>query len=200
MVKAIFFDLGGVLVTEVFRIFGRWLAGRKNIPIEKFRELVRPHWLKYRLGEIDGIDFMQGVIGDLGIDADPEELLDYTCSMMAVDDAVLSMVKRLKSSGRYKLGVISNNSFEWSAHAKETLGLSKYFDVWVVSCDVSLAKPEPDIYEYSIDKLGMKPGDCVFIDDKQVNIDSSSKLGMRALLFTDAAKLESDLKGLGVYF
>ena len=198
MIKAIFFDIGGVLVTEVFRIFGSWAADKKKISIGMFKELVRPHWLKYRLGELDGIDFMQGVIDDLGIEADPEEILDYTCSMMKTDDAVLSIVKRIKSSGRYRLGVISKNSFEWSAHGKETLGLGKYFDVWVVSCEVSLAKPEPGIYEYAIEKLSMKPDDCVFIDDKQVNVDSASKLGMHALLFTDAKKLEKDLASLGV--
>jgi putative hydrolase of the HAD superfamily len=200
MIKAILFDLGGVVVSDVFTIFDGWLAKRCNLPIDKVKERRRPIWQEYELGNMDGIDFMQGVIDALHIEEDPERLLDDTFPLIRPDKSVVELVGRLKRSGKYVLGVVSNNSFEWSEHSKETLGLGRYFDAWVVSCDISCKKPGRDIYLFAAEKLGVKPEECIFIDNMPANVQGAIAVGMNALLFRDAEHLESELRSLGVSF
>ncbi|MFN8722844.1 MAG: HAD family hydrolase [Rhodospirillales bacterium] len=68
----------------------------------------------------------------------------------------------------------------------------------VVSGEVGLLKPEPEIYRRLFDDHRLAPGDTVFIDDVQKNVDGAKAVGMHALLFTDAARLRKDLEGFGL--
>uniref|UniRef100_A0AC34GMT4 Epoxide hydrolase n=1 Tax=Panagrolaimus sp. ES5 TaxID=591445 RepID=A0AC34GMT4_9BILA len=56
-----------------------------------------------------------------------------------------------------------------------------YFDVIVESCKVNMRKPFPDIYKYTLEKLGLKPEECIFIDDLQMNCETAEKLGIKSI-------------------
>jgi putative hydrolase of the HAD superfamily len=67
------------------------------------------------------------------------------------------------------------------------------FDVLVWSYQLRMAKPDPAIYRYTLDKLGLPAAETLFIDDREVNIEAAAALGMKALLFTTVAQLRADL-------
>lgn len=68
----------------------------------------------------------------------------------------------------------------------------------VVSGEVGLLKPEPEIYRRLLDDHGLAAEDTVFIDDVQKNVDGAKAVGMHAVLFTDAVRLRKDLEGFGL--
>ena len=72
------------------------------------------------------------------------------------------------------------------------------FDVQVWSYLLGIAKPDPAIYLYTLNELGVRPEESLFLDDKQVNIDAALALGMQALQFSNVEQLRADLIAVGL--
>ncbi|MFH1063543.1 MAG: HAD family phosphatase [Candidatus Woesearchaeota archaeon] len=200
MIKAVLFDLGGVLVTDIVRVLEEFVSKTAGIPIDKVQLVRRDHWSNYELSKMSGIEFMQKEIDNAGMKMSPQELLERSYDMIEYYADSVDMVKRLKATGRYKLGVISNNTLEWARFEKDDMGLGQYFDVWISSADVNECKPMHSIYLLAAERLGIDPSDCVFIDDKQKCIAGAVEVGMVGIQFEDAKQLEAELKQLGLDF
>jgi putative hydrolase of the HAD superfamily len=74
----------------------------------------------------------------------------------------------------------------------------KLFSGALISCRLKLCKPEPAIYEHALRAYGLEARDTVFIDDVDVNVAAAAQLGIRTVLFRDAAQCERELRALGV--
>ncbi|HII72558.1 TPA: HAD family phosphatase [Candidatus Woesearchaeota archaeon] len=197
-IKAIFFDLGGVLVTEILRIIEGAFSEETGSSREEVRKVRDRYWLDSELGRMSGREFMANIVGDLGLKKDPDALVEKSCSLITVKEDVLEILKKIGATGRYKLGVISNNTFEWSDHSKNTLGLGKYFDFWLVSCDIGVKKPDPEIFDVAAKMVELEREECLLIDDKQRNIGAAASAGMKCILFKDSEQLLEDLNSLGI--
>lgn len=106
------------------------------------------------------------------------------------------LLTRLKQKG-YHLYGLSN----WCNKVYETMkeyDIFSLLDGFVVSSDVQMLKPYPEIYQCLFDKFNLNPAECIFTDDKMENIVGSEKAGMKAILFQNAAQLERELKDLGI--
>lgn len=73
-----------------------------------------------------------------------------------------------------------------------------YFDVFLSSCYLEVRKPDEAIYRRALDITQRKPKECVFIDDRALNLECARELGMRAIQFKDAAQLERELKAMSI--
>jgi 2-haloacid dehalogenase len=82
-------------------------------------------------------------------------------------------------------------------HAKERAFFARFRDI-VVSGEVKLLKPDPAIYYLALDRFGLKPGQVLFIDDRDINVAGALAVGMKAHLFTDAAALRARLETEGL--
>ena len=76
--------------------------------------------------------------------------------------------------------------------ARRRFAVLEVFGDIVVSGEVGLVKPDPAIYRLALERFGLSPGSCVFVDDRAVNVDGARAVGMRAVRFTDAATLRTD--------
>ena len=74
--------------------------------------------------------------------------------------------------------------------------IDELFDAVVISGDVGLHKPQPEIYLLACERLGVEPGDCVFVDDLRENCEGAEAVGMTAILHRDTAETISQLEGL----
>ncbi len=198
MVKAIIFDLGGVLVSDVFTILDKTLAKEAGVTPKDVYSIRRNHWTEYELGKISGVEFMSRVLRALDLSSDPDKILAKTFPLIKADREMIGVVKRLRLSGKFKLGVLSNNSKEWSQYSKDVLGLGKYFDSWIVSCDLGMKKNQKEIYIAASKSLGLAPEECLFIDNKEVNVEGAKSVGMEALHFSGKDKLVKQLKDIGI--
>ncbi len=91
-------------------------------------------------------------------------------------------MRELRGRG-YKMAICTNNIREWEAHWRAMLPIDKIFDVVVDSAFVGSRKPEPRIYEITLERLGASPAGTVFVDDVEVNCEGAQALGINAVRF-----------------
>jgi putative hydrolase of the HAD superfamily len=200
MIKAIFFDLGGVLVHDLFSETDRFLASKLRIPEDAVKQARLKYWRRLKFGRCSCNAFWRGFLAELDAKVSVEQMSEMTYKIMKLMPASIALLKRLSKSGRYKLGIITNNSHEWSEYAKRNLHIRRHFDDWVSSSDVHLAKPRKSMYILAAKRLKVSPSECVFIDNQKKNVDGAIKAGMKAIHFKNARQLEKELKKLGVEF
>ena len=105
------------------------------------------------------------------------------------------LLKELKASGHRIFG-LTNWSSETFYKIEGRYPIFSLLDGKVVSGDVGLLKPDPAIYRLLMDRFGLSPENCVFIDDNPANVHGAEAVGIRAIQFTSAAALRCDLAAL----
>jgi HAD superfamily hydrolase (TIGR01509 family) len=185
VIKAIIFDCFGVILVDAFDAvytkFGGDVAKDHDFIVQTFYE-------SHSGGAFSG-DVLSKHLG-----IDPKLWRQTINEGSTLNQAVLDYVAELRA--QYKTAMLSNVG---AGRLPELFGpgvLEKYFDAWVGSGDIGYAKPEPEAYEVTADRLGVRLDECVFIDDRQHYVDGATAVGMRALLFTSLNQLKSDLEML----
>lgn len=95
----------------------------------------------------------------------------------------INIIRGVEKSWFYKMAIISNDSSRWSKYLREKFDINKYFHVLSISGDLKIQKPDKRIFQLTIDQLGCKAEDCIYVDDREVNLEAASKVGMRPVLF-----------------
>lgn len=109
--------------------------------------------------------------------------------------AVLDTVAR---SGKYLIGAINNEPFELNEYRIKKFDLRRDFLVFFSSCYVHSRKPEETIYRMALQITQRPAEECIFIDDRALNLDCPRRMGMNAILYQNAAQLRSELQKYGV--
>ena len=94
------------------------------------------------------------------------------------------------------MALLTNNVREWEPHWRAKLpDIDEIFEVVVDSAFVGMRKPDPAIYELTLERLGggLRAGDCVFVDDVEVNCEAARSLGMLAVHFVDSEQALAEL-------
>ena len=110
-------------------------------------------------------------------------------------DGMPAIVRALAKRG-IPLFAISNFGAESWAQFRPTAPIFDIFVAIVISAEERLIKPDSAIFELALDRFARRPEQCLFIDDRQDNIEAAEALGMAGHHFRDAVRLESDLKAL----
>ena len=107
------------------------------------------------------------------------------------------LLRQLKEKG-YRLFMLSNTSSRWHVFWKE-VSAGKYFEDTLISADVGLVKPDPEIFRLAFRKFQVVPEETVFIDDRAINAEAAFYTGIQAFVFhDDLQELRRWLRGLGV--
>ena len=198
MPKAIIFDVGGVLISDLFERYDQIAADRIGVSLDDFRKMRKKHWGDCRLGKIHSAEFWRRILSEFSKEDMLKDVVKGAYKVMKINRHILVIVKKLAKSGRYKLGVVSNNSFEWSHYAKSVIGLGKYFSVWISSSDVGMKKPDKEIFLLASDRLGVSPKDCIFIDNSKTNVAGAVAAGLTGIHYTTPSRLLKELRDLGI--
>lgn len=186
--KAIILDMYGVILKDPGEGFYTYV--NQTFPNLTPAEIY-PIWDKADVGEISSLEVLKrlGFTGDLA--AIEKTYLDT----VEVNEDFYAFATEMKK--HYKLALLSNDSGEWSRYFREKFDLNQYFDVITVSGDVKMKKPNPQIYELTLERLGLVAGDCVYVDDRRYNLSAAEAVGIKAVLFNsrgveyDGAAVES---------
>ena len=190
------FDFGGVLTTNVFDSFREFCEREDLDPLtvkRLFREDERALAELRRLerGELTEEEFAERFGPLLGIE-DSEGLVDRLFAGMKADEAMLDAVEEAKRAG-VRTGLISNS---WGRGRYDRDRFPRLFDGVVISGEVGLHKPEPEIYRLGAERVGLKPHECVFVDDLRENCAGAEAVGMTAVLHRGAETTLPRLEGL----
>jgi len=152
-------------------------------------------------GKLNGLTFWRKVTTDAGLKLDVAtigELALWDARMWTTENpAMLAWQQMLKQRG-ILTAILSNIGDTVLANMLREHKWIPRFDVLVWSYQLHMAKPDEAIFRHTLKKLGTKPEETLFIDDKQVNIDAANAVGMKGLLFTDVEKLRTDLVAMGL--
>ena len=122
----------------------------------------------------------------------PEGLIDSMFEGMKPEPAMVEAVRELRAGGLHT-GMLSNS---WStAHYDREL-LAELFDDIVISAEVGMHKPQPEIYRLAAKRLDVDPAQCLFVDDLRENCEGAETVGMTAIRFRDPAQAISRLAEL----
>jgi putative hydrolase of the HAD superfamily len=104
---------------------------------------------------------------------------------------MIDYMRRLRDRG-YRLAICTNNVREWESRWRAMLPVEEIFDVVVDSAFVGARKPEPLIYELTLERLGVSAGAALLIDDIEINCEAARGLGMGAVWFRDTEQAMAD--------
>lgn len=187
VIKAIVFDCFGVLAT----------SGRKalNQKFPQFRNEIEDIFHQADYGLLSTHQKMSQMLMDLlGVSA--KEVESYFWGVSFRDEAVINWVKGLKSLGQYKIGLLSNVGVETFEKFFDADEQKELFDKVVLSYDVGVAKPDVAIFQITAEKLGVKPSECVMIDDTPLNIEAAINAGMQGIQFITLGQSRDELNKL----
>jgi putative hydrolase of the HAD superfamily len=110
-----------------------------------------------------------------------------------IDQDMLRFIQ--KCHGTYKTALLSNADSSLRIKLEE-LGLSSLFDKIILSKEVGVQKPDPKIFQLTLDLLYTKPEETIFIDDSAQNVATANSLGIKSIRFVSAPQLKNDLERL----
>ena len=201
-IKTIFWDVGGVLLTNGWDINERarvLTALGVDLPAyESIHDEVNFFWER---GLISAEDFFERTVLETNpqLNLTFERLWQLVCAESKVlHQECFDLLASLKRSGLHRLATLNNESRELNNHRIDAFHLRHFFDYFICSGYVHEMKPLPDIYRAATDISGCAPEAALFIDDNQENCEAARKLGMRAIHLETPAQLRASLTQLGI--
>ncbi len=192
-IRAIFFDLGGVIVRTEFQAPRQRLAERLGMDYEELVRLVFESETS-RTASLGGISedaHWEAVARQLGRPDEAKALRDEFFAGDALDRALVDFIRSLRP--RWKIGLISN---AWSGLRQNISerGFDDAFDGLVISAEVGVLKPKAEIYLLALDQLAVSPGEALFVDDFLENVEGARAVGMSAIHFKDREQAIREVK------
>ena len=184
--RGLLVDFGGVLTTNVFQSFKQF-AEQEGLDRDAVKRAFRDDREALRLlrrlerGEIEIDEFEPRFAERLGLAPDRVEgLVGRLFAGIGPEERMLDAVRRARENG-VKTGLISNSWGEGGIDYDDSM-LDELFDAIVISGEVGLHKPEPEIFRLGAERLGVEPAECVFVDDLRENCEGAEAVGMTAIL------------------
>jgi putative hydrolase of the HAD superfamily len=194
-IKAVVCDFGGVLTTPLLASFA---AIQDEIGIsaeslgramrEGLREGEEIPLFKLERGEISEDEFLErltdGLEPILGHRPHLHHFRHMFFDALDPNEPMIELMRELRASG-LEMAMLTNNVREWEPLWRSMLPVDEIFATIVDSAFVGARKPEPRIYELTLERIGMAAEDCLFIDDLQHNCEGAEAIGMSAVHFRD---------------
>lgn len=192
-------DFGGVLTTNVFESFAKFCAD-EGLPPERvahaFRSEPEPRQLLFdlELGTLPAEEFSPRFAAAIGLPPERADgMVERLFSHAEADTAMLEAVAAAKRAGK-RTGLISNSWGEALKYDRDAF--PDLFDGWVISHEVGLRKPDPEIYALGAERIGLPPEACVFVDDLGGNLKPAKALGMATVKHVTAERTIPQLEEL----
>jgi putative hydrolase of the HAD superfamily len=196
----ILFDVGGVLLTNGWDHCERAAAvARFGLDAEAFETRNAEVSAAWERGEINLNQYLDAAVFYEPRGFSRDEFFNFMLTQsQLLPDGAMGILAELSASKKYMLGALNNEARETNDFRFGEFDLRRYLKVAFSSCYVGLRKPEPAMYGRALDILGGPPERIVFIDDREENVEGGANAGMKAIRFTGAEALRTDLKNLGV--
>ena len=200
MIKNILFDMGQVLIRFDQPHFIRRLGIEGDDVKLLMREVFRSvEWVQMDRGSLREEDAFRSISARL-----PQRLHDAAWKLICMwdrpileIDGMYELVKELKDLG-YGIYLLSNASVRQHDYWPR-IPASRFFDGKLISADVHVIKPQPEIYRLCLEKFGLKAEECFFIDDAPANIEGALCCGIAGAVFHgDAKLLRGQLRAAGI--
>ena len=198
-ISAVFCDVGGVLLTN------GWDHAQRSRLVEQFgldgadfdarNQMVSA---AFDAGQLDIDQYLDRTIFYRPQSFRKQEVRDFMYAQSEALPDSIALIGRLAQARTVFLATLNNESRELNLHRIEKFGLRSYFSAFFSSCYLGVSKPHPQIYRMALDISQRQPEECVFIDDRSLNLESARRLGLQTIQFLNARQMEDDLRRLEI--
>ncbi len=204
MIRAVISDFGGVLTTPLAGSFQAF-AERTGITLESLgeamatlaeRDGVHPlHELECgRVTEASFLEAMAATLGEsLGREIGIESFAEHYFDGLKPNAPMIDLMATLRDEG-YRMALLTNNVREWEARWRAMAPVEEIFELVVDSAFVGMRKPDPEIYELTVRRLGVPAPECLFVDDFEHNCGAARELGMTAVVYRDSEQAIAEVR------
>ncbi|MGW8249737.1 MAG: HAD family hydrolase [Anaerolineales bacterium] len=196
-IKAVIFDLGGVLVRTEDQQPRRALAERLDISRQQMYYLIfdSPSAQQASQGTITVAEHWEAVRQAMGLsDEEFQRVPQEFWAGDRLDNELIAYIRSLHP--RYRTALLSNAWDDLRSYLEERWQIADAFDEIIISAEVGITKPDPRIYRLALERLDIMPQEAVFVDDFEENIHAAQALGLHAIHFRDRQQALSELDGL----
>jgi putative hydrolase of the HAD superfamily len=198
-IKALFWDVGGVLLSNA------WDRTQRTVAFQKFHldeiEFHDRHEMlvsSFERGKITLDEYLERTVFYRDRPFTREEFKNFVLSLSQPNPEALDFALALAKSRKYLMSTINNESKDLNLYRIDKFNLRAIFSLFVSSCYVGLRKPEIGIYQLALDITQQKPEESCFVDDRELNLESAGKLGMHPIKMENARQLQQALRNFGV--
>jgi putative hydrolase of the HAD superfamily len=198
-ISTLFWDIGGVILTNGWdRTSRREAATAFHLDWEEFQDRHELSFPAFDSGHISLDEYLDRTLFYRPRSFTREEFTAFMFAQSkeyAESRAILDLAAR---TGKYFIGAINNEPLELNQYRIEAFDLRRDFLVFFSSCYVRSRKPEELIFRVALEVTQRPPEQCVFIDDRPLNLESPRRLGMNVIHYQNAPQLRSDLQKFDV--
>ena len=196
--RAIIFDIGNVLVFHDNDQLCLNLARLYELDAVEVRAHVfaSESGRRAALGELTAAGMHAEFCRRFGVTANYPDFATAFSSHFTPNTAIEPLIRSL--AGRFRLLTLSNTNPMHVEYMREHLRILDAFDDLLLSCELGLGKPQPEIYAEAVRRSGCSAAQCLFTDDVPAYVDAARAAGLKGIVFTDAAAFERDLRSRGI--
>jgi len=199
-------DFGGVLTSPLIESFAAVQDGA-GIPPDSLGSALaaltesegRNPLFELECGRIPESDFMASMSRqlseDLGREIEFHDLGERFFEALHPNEGMIDLVREVRRNG-LRTALLTNNVREWEPQWRSMLPVDELFETVVDSAFVGCRKPEPGIYELTLERVGLPPEACLFVDDMEINCQAAEDLGIRSVHFRETAQARAEIHGL----
>lgn len=198
-IRTLFFDIGGVLLSNGWDRDGRVRAIEQfQLDWEEFRDRHDRVALDFDAGLVGLEDYLQRTVFYRPRPFTREEFTGFMYGLSTPIEPMLALARRLAGCQSWEMAAINNESRELNQYRIERFALDEIFHAFFSSCYLGVSKPDPRIYQRALDISRRRPEECLFVDDRPMNLEAAHRIGLRTILCRDAAQVEAELRRHGI--
>jgi putative hydrolase of the HAD superfamily len=198
-ITTLFWDIGGVVLTNGWdRHARRHAATEFNLDWEEFQDRHDLAFPAFDAGNTSLDEYLDRTLFYRHREFTREQFTAFMFAQSKEYPESRAILRAAARSGKYFVGAINNEPLELNQYRIETFNLREEFQVFFSSCYVHSRKPEELIFRVALAVTQRPAAQCVFIDDRPMNLESPRRLGMHVVHFQNAEQLRSELKTHGI--
>jgi len=198
-VTALFWDVGGVILSNGWDRVARAEAAKKfGLDWEELQDrhdLASP---AFETGKITLDTYLERIVFYRKRAFTREEFTNFIFAQSEEFPESRAVLSGVAAAGKYLLATINNEPLELNERRIQQFQLRREFKAFFSSCFVGIRKPDEGIYKIALEVTQRQPEECVFIDDRELNLECARQLHMRTIHFQNAAQLRQDLAANGI--
>ncbi len=198
-ITTFFWDIGGVILTNGWDRRSRKEAAEAfHLDMEEFQDRHDLSFPAFDSGQITLNEYLDRTLFYRPRSFTREEFTAFMFAQSKEYPETRAILDKVARSGKYFVGAINNEPLELNQYRIEAFDLRRDFLVFFSSCYIRSRKPEETIFRVALEVTQRRPEQCLFIDDRTLNLESPRRLGMNTIHHQNADQLRSELGKYGV--